>query len=208
MRAECAGGWQPSSPIASADPPPTSASCSHRTLVSCCDRLSSPAISPRVWLSAWPWQPPERGVQLKCPASPKEVEGRDSSKLASAEGETPGLTMASGARGERGRLRPSSREYPGTRRAVKGPCRPTQSPPNRRRRRIREGESVAAHARVRHVTCHSAAGGRETRARPGSITTNAPVMRSPSSATTLTTASPRRLRASFGKRIRRTPAVS
>lgn len=38
------------------------------------------------------------------------------------------------------------------------------------------------------VERHSAAGGRETRARPGSTTTNAPVMRPPSSAMTLTIA--------------------
>ena len=51
------------------------------------------------------------------------------------------------------------------------------------------------------------AGGRDTRARPGSITTNAAVIRSRSSATTRTTASPTPLRASPGKRISTTPPV-
>jgi hypothetical protein len=43
---------------------------------------------------------------------------------------------------------------------------------------------VAAGAGGRCVNAHPRVGGRETRARPGSITTNVPVIRSPISATT------------------------
>jgi hypothetical protein len=62
-------------------------------------------------------------------------------------------------------------------------------------------------ANIDRVTSHSRAGGREIRARPGSITTNAPLIRSPSSDTTFETASPSPRRALPGKRVRRTPAV-